>query len=154
MAPWSSLFLINNTNKNNRKIPFIILPEVLPPMIFHRPELRLWDSLVLRFPSRLLHAGMDASDLTCVFLPSSLLIELIRTELLPCVIRCAGCYLSTCHVPFTVLGTGAKMWLLTDMAAALPELIATLGHGGKEITARKDSEYRCARINTGYARDI
>lgn len=77
-------------------------------MIFHQPELRLWDSLVLRFPSRLLHAGMDASYLTCAFLPSSLLIELIITELFPCAIHCAGCYLSTCHVPFTVLGTGAK----------------------------------------------
>lgn len=81
-------------------------------------------------------ACWDASYLTCVFLPSSLLIQLI-TELLACAIHCAGCYLGTCHVPFTVLGTGVKMGLITDMAAALAELTATLGHGYKEMNFTK-----------------
>lgn len=40
------------------------------------------------------------------------------------------------------------------MAAALTELTATLGHGDEEMTARKDSKYRCARINPGYSGDI
>ena len=85
----------------------------------------------------LLHAGIDASYLTCVFLPSFLLIELIITELLPCASHCAGCYLSTCHVPFIVLETGAKMGPITDMAAALRELTAMLGHGYKEMNFTK-----------------
>lgn len=153
MSPWSSLFLISNTNKDNRKIPFIVLPEVLPPMIFHQPELRLWDSLVLRFPSRLLHAGMDASSLTCAFLPSSLLIELIITELFPCAIHCAGCYLSTCYVPLLCWGLGrrcdsSQTWLLLLQCSQLRWDMAT------RKWLYEKTQYRCARINTGYAGDI